>query len=76
MDVNRLKIVNDSQGHAAGDELLQGAASCIKKCVDSCEKVYRTGGDEFIALLFPDGERFEKIKETFEETPGGSKRAP
>ena len=49
MDVNRLKIVNDSQGHAAGDELLQGAASCMKKCFDSCGKVYRTGGDEFIA---------------------------
>ena len=76
MDVNRLKIVNDSQGHAAGDELLQGAASCMKKCFDSCGKVYRTGGDEFIALLFTDRESFEKIKETFEETPGGSKRAP
>lgn len=68
MDVNGLKIVNDSQGHGAGDELLQGAASCMKKCFDSCGKVYRTGGDEFIAILFTDQEHFQKIMEEFEET--------
>ena len=71
MDVNGLKIVNDSLGHGAGDELLQGAASCMKKCFDSCGKVYRTGGDEFIAILFTDQEHFHKLMEEFEEAVNG-----
>ena len=71
MDVNGLKIVNDSLGHGAGDELLQSAASCMKKCFDSCGKVYRTGGDEFIAILFTDQEHFHKLMEEFEEAVNG-----
>lgn len=68
MDVNGLKIVNDGLGHAAGDELLQGAAACMKQSFDSYGKVYRIGGDEFIAILFTDPENFEEIKRQFEET--------
>ena len=68
MDVNGLKIVNDGLGHAAGDELLQGAASCMKQSFDSYGKVYRIGGDEFIALLFTDLKNFEEIKRQFDET--------
>lgn len=68
MDVNGLKIVNDGLGHAAGDELLQGAATCMKQSFDSYGKVYRIGGDEFIAILFTDLENFEEIKRQFEET--------
>ena len=41
MDVNGLKIVNDSLGHAAGDELLRGASYCIRKSFDDYGKVYR-----------------------------------
>lgn len=68
MDVNGLKIVNDGLGHAAGDELLQGASSCMKECFDDYGKVYRSGGDEFIAILFTDRDRFGQIKDRFEET--------
>ncbi len=68
MDVNGLKIVNDCLGHAAGDELLEGAASCMKQCFDDYGKVYRIGGDEFICILFTNPERFEEIYERFEET--------
>lgn len=68
MDVNGLKIVNDGLGHAAGDELLQGAASCMKQSFDSYGKVYRIGGDEFIAILFTDMKNFEEIKRQFDET--------
>lgn len=67
MDVNGLKIVNDSLGHGAGDELLKGAALCMKESFDSCGKVYRVGGDEFIILVFTDDRQFEKMLKEFEE---------
>ena len=50
-DTNNLKQINDTKGHAAGDELIRGAASCLLDVIGSRGKVYRTGGDEFIAIL-------------------------
>ena len=47
-DLNLLKTTNDTYGHAGGDVLLQSAAKCMTAVYD---KVYRVGGDEFIALL-------------------------
>lgn len=71
MDVNGLKIVNDSMGHTAGDELLKGAAFCMKQCFEPYGKVYRVGGDEFIAILHVDAEHFETISENFDEVVKG-----
>lgn len=51
MDVNGLKLVNDNLGHNAGDELLRGAAACMKRCFGPYGKIFRTGGDEFYAIL-------------------------
>jgi diguanylate cyclase (GGDEF)-like protein len=51
MDLNGLKKANDTLGHAAGDELIQGAASCMKSVLGQYGQVYRTGGDEFVAIL-------------------------
>ena len=68
MDVNGLKIVNDSLGHAAGDELLQGAAFCMKKAFGEYGRVYRVGGDEFICILFADYTKFEDIIDNFNDT--------
>lgn len=57
MDVNGLKTVNDTLGHEAGDELIRGAADCIKKSFGKAGKVFRTGGDEFFAFVnAPDSE--------------------
>lgn len=67
MDVNGLKVINDSLGHAAGDELLCGAASCMKQYFHPYGKVYRIGGDEFIIILPIDQKQFEKIKHQFDE---------
>ena len=50
-DVNGLKRVNDTIGHVAGDELIMGAAECLLLAIGSKGKVYRTGGDEFMAIL-------------------------
>ena len=66
MDVNGLKIINDSHGHAAGDELICGAAACMRRCFDKYGKVYRIGGDEFVAVLFAQLEQFLWIKTEFD----------
>ncbi len=51
LDVNGLKDCNDKLGHAAGDELLRGAAQCMKTAFDRNSKIYRIGGDEFTVLM-------------------------
>ena len=51
VDVNGLKKVNDTKGHAAGDELIKGAAECLVLSVGNKGRVYRTGGDEFMAVV-------------------------
>jgi diguanylate cyclase (GGDEF)-like protein len=53
-DVNGLKRVNDTKGHAGGDELIKGAADCLLLGIGERGKVYRTGGDEFMAILHTD----------------------
>ncbi len=53
-DVNGLKEVNDSLGHAAGDELIKGAADCFVSSIGNRGTVYRMGGDEFQAIVFSD----------------------
>jgi diguanylate cyclase (GGDEF)-like protein len=50
-DVNGLKMVNDTKGHAAGDELIKTAAKIINDNFGEYGKCFRTGGDEFVAIL-------------------------
>ncbi|WP_196810229.1 diguanylate cyclase domain-containing protein [Butyrivibrio sp. WCD3002] len=51
IDINRLKATNDTLGHAAGDELIIAAADCLSSAIGNSGKVYRTGGDEFTAII-------------------------
>lgn len=51
MDLNNLKLVNDTLGHAAGDELLRAAAACIRQAFEPVGQCFRFGGDEFAVLL-------------------------
>jgi len=55
MDLDGLKIVNDTLGHQAGDELLRTAARLIRRCLRKEDCLARIGGDEFAAILVKTG---------------------
>lgn len=50
-DVNGLKLINDSFGHAVGDELLKNVALVLRKGCRGDDIIARLGGDEFVILL-------------------------
>lgn len=66
-DVNGLKVCNDNLGHAAGDELIKASASIITDVFGKYGNLYRTGGDEFVAMLSVDHDTFQNLLKEFDK---------
>ena len=65
-DINGLKMVNDNLGHAAGDELICGAADCIEGIFGKYGRCYRVGGDEFVAIIDGTSQAEDELKTRLE----------
>ncbi len=63
IDLDDFKVVNDSLGHHAGDEILVAASDRIRNCLGPGDVAARLGGDEF-AVLLTEGERFDRSTAT------------
>ncbi len=50
-DIDNFKVINDSFGHRAGDEVIKWVAVSLKECLREADLVARCGGDEFVALF-------------------------
>jgi len=62
LDLDRFKQINDSLGHAVGDELIKEISILLRKLVGSEAEIYRFAGDEFV-LIFPNSN--EKMVKTY-----------
>ena len=73
LDMNGLKTINDTYGHAAGDEALVTLALCFAKATRVRQSVYRMGGDEFVIVCRKTSEEevvalVKRIEEYISET--------
>jgi diguanylate cyclase (GGDEF)-like protein len=74
IDIDFFKKINDSYGHAVGDEVLKQVAALYRSSVRSTDLVARYGGEEFAVMMpettLPDAIAFaEKIRVLIEESP-------
>ena len=68
LDLNCLKRINDTYGHAAGDEMICAAAACMTAGFGEFGKVYRIGGDEFAVIVVQKPDEFDAMKNEFDSS--------
>ena len=62
LDMNGLKLINDKEGHHAGDTALAKIGECLRDAQDPDVRTYRIGGDEFVMLFFRGDESLVRMK--------------
>ena len=67
LDLNGLKTANDTRGHEMGDALITALAENMVEAFHRFGTLYRTGGDEFMALLEIEPEELERVLRQFNE---------
>lgn len=72
IDIDNLKPINDTYGHAAGDKAIRAVARAMRSLVRADDMLFRWGGDEFLVLMFklPEAEanrRIQKLNGILEE---------
>ena len=59
MDMDHLKEINDTFGHAAGDDAIVAVSDILKKSVQNIDLIARLGGDEFVGMFITDNPDFQ-----------------
>lgn len=73
LDLDHFKQVNDTYGHAAGDDVLVAFSRCLTRTLRGSDAIFRTGGEEFVVIL-SDTDRYaatslaERLRQVIEST--------
>lgn len=67
IDADRFKEINDSHGHAVGDDLLVELSARIQQCIDPADIAVRLGGDEFVVVCESDAQAARAIADRLTE---------
>ena len=81
IDLDDLKHINDTLGHAAGDRAIRAVAHAVREVVRADDLLFRWGGDEFLVLMFGIPEatargRLDSLNERLAHAPPAEAQAP